>query len=45
MRTALFYTAVLVGTYLVVSYATGAGKFLTAAGGAYATGVRALQGR
>lgn len=45
MRTLLTYTAVLVGTYLVVSYATGAGKFIGAASSAYNSGVRTLQGR
>lgn len=41
----LFYTAALVGTYLVVSHATQAGKLLTSAGGVYTSGVRTLQGR
>ena len=41
----MFYTAVLVGTYLVLSYATNGGKLLAAAEGAYSGGVRTLQGR
>lgn len=45
MRTLMFYTAVLVGTYLAVSYATGAGRLLTSAGGVYTGAVRTLQGR
>lgn len=39
------YTAVLVGTYLVVSRATNAGKLLNSSASAYARAVRALQGR
>lgn len=45
MRTLLTYTAVLIGAYLVVAYATNAGSFVTAAGNTYAQGVRVLQGR
>lgn len=45
MKQLLMLTAVLVGVYLIVSNATGAGKFLTAAGGVYSGGVRTLQGR
>jgi hypothetical protein len=45
MKQALFYTAILVGVYLVVSNATGAGKLLTSAGSAYVGGVKVLQGR
>lgn len=45
MRTVLTYTAALVGVYLVVSYATGAGQLLKSAGGVYVSGVKALQGR
>ena len=45
MRQVLTYTAVLVGVYLVVSYATNAGSLITASSGAYASAVKALQGR
>lgn len=45
MRQVVFLSAVLIGTYLVVSYATGAGQLLGAGGNAYAGAVRALQGR
>jgi hypothetical protein len=45
MRQALFYGAVLVGTYLLVSHATGGGRLLTSGAGATATVVRAFQGR
>lgn len=38
-------TFVVVGTYIVVANATGAGKLLTSAGTAYAQGVKTLQGR
>ena len=39
------YTFVTVGVYLVLQYATGFGKDLTAASNAYNSGVRSLQGR
>jgi len=45
MRKALFYSAVLIGTYLVVANATGAGKFLTAGGTSASTVIKAFQGR
>lgn len=45
MRQVLTLTAILVGTYLVLSYATGAGRLLQTGGGVYVQGVRALQGR
>jgi len=45
MRTFLTYSAMLIGTYLVVANATGAGKLLTQAGAAGEGYVRALQGR
>jgi len=38
-------TGVLIGIYLLVSHATDAGKLLTSASGAYAGGVKVLQGR
>ena len=41
----LTYTAVLVGTYLVVSRATDAGKLLTSGASAYSQVVKTLQGR
>lgn len=45
MRNLLLYTAALVGVYLLVSNATGAGRLITASGNVYAQGVRTLQGR
>lgn len=39
------YTAVLVGVYLGVSHATGAGQLLMAGQGAYSGAVKTLQGR
>jgi hypothetical protein len=45
MRQVLTYTAVLVGVYLAVSYATGAGQLITASAGGYSNAVRTLQGR
>jgi hypothetical protein len=39
------YSAVLIGTYLVVFYATGASKDLTAATGFVTGTTRAFQGR
>jgi hypothetical protein len=41
----LWYTAALVGTYLVVANATNAGKVLTSGASAYSTAVKTLQGR
>jgi hypothetical protein len=45
MKQALFYTAILVGVYLLVSHASDAGKLFTSAGNAYVGGVKVLQGR
>ena len=45
LRKGLLYTAVLVGVYLVVANATGAGRVIQAGASGYATGVKALQGR
>ena len=45
MQQALKLGAILIGTYLVVYYATGAGKVLTSGGGAVGGVVRAFQGR
>lgn len=44
-KTLLKYTFGTIVVYLVVANATNFGKALTAAGGVYRTGVRALQGR
>jgi len=41
----LMGTGILVGLYLLVSHATEAGKLLTSTEGAYAGGVKVLQGR
>jgi hypothetical protein len=41
----LYYTALLVGTYLVVSRATNTGRLLSSGSSAYAKAVRTLQGR
>lgn len=38
-------TALLVGTYLVVSRATGTGRLLSSSASAYVRAVKALQGR
>lgn len=43
-RLALYGTAMII-TYLVVSHATGAGRFLTSAGSVGVAGVKAFQGR
>lgn len=45
MRKALFYSATLIGTYLIVANATGFGRALTAAGGFVRTSVKTFQGR
>jgi hypothetical protein len=45
MKKFMFYTAALIGLYLVVANATGFGKALTAVSQGYAAGVRELQGR
>lgn len=45
LKTIALYTFVVVGVYIAVAHATDAGRLLTATGGAYATGVKALQGR
>jgi len=45
MKTLLTYTAILVGTYLALSYATNGGKLIGAAGTAYTGAVKVLQGR
>lgn len=45
MKAVIFYTAVLVGTYLVVSHATGAGRLLNIGFTGYSGAVRTLQGR
>ncbi len=39
------YTFVTIGVYLVLQYATGFGKDLTAGSNAYNSAVRSLQGR
>lgn len=44
-RKFLLYSALLVGTYLVVAHATDAGRLITSSAGGYATAVKALQGR
>jgi hypothetical protein len=41
----LKYGAILIGTYLVVAHATGAGILLNGAGGQTVAVTRALQGR
>lgn len=41
----LLGTGVLIGVYLVVANATGFGKAVSAAGGAYNGAVKTLQGR
>jgi hypothetical protein len=45
MNKFLKYTAVLVGTYLLVANATGAGKLFSSGASAYSTAVKTLQGR
>lgn len=45
MNRALKYSAVLIGGYLVVAYATGFGKAITATGGQAVALTKALQGR
>ncbi|HET6215348.1 MAG TPA: hypothetical protein VFE14_20955 [Micromonosporaceae bacterium] len=45
MRKILVYSAVLIGTYLVVANATGAGKVIAAAGTAASGYAKTLQGR
>lgn len=45
MNKALFYGAVLIGTYLLVAHASGAGTVLKSAGTAGGGVVKALQGR
>jgi hypothetical protein len=45
MRQVIVLSAVLIGVYLVVANATGAGKFITAAGSAASGYARTLQGR
>lgn len=44
-RKALTYTAVLIGTYLLVANASGAGILFKAAGAAGSQGVKTLQAR
>lgn len=45
MQKFLTYSAVLIGVYLVVSNATGAGKLITASGNSGSKYVKTLQGR
>lgn len=45
MKKFLTLSAVLIGTYLVVANASGAGKLLSSAGSAYSGAVKTLQGR
>lgn len=44
-RIALFYGAVLIGTYLLVSHATQAGRLITPTGQAVSGVVKTFQGR
>jgi hypothetical protein len=44
-KVALKYSAVLIGTYLLVYYATGAGKVIQQGGSASVGLVKAFQGR
>jgi len=44
-RKALFYTAVLIGTYLAVAHATGLGNVLKSAGTAGSGVIKTLQAR
>jgi hypothetical protein len=41
----LKYTAVLIGVYIGVAYATNAGTLIKAVGGTYTSSVKTLQGR
>lgn len=45
MRKALTYTGGLIALYLVVNYATGAGKILSTGASGAQTVIRTLQGR
>ena len=45
MNRALKYGAVLIGSYLVLAYATGFGKAVSAGGGQAVAITKALQGR
>lgn len=45
MRTALKYSAMLIGTYLVVAYATGSGQVITSAAKGGVNVIKAFQGR
>lgn len=45
LRKGMFYGAVLIGTYLVLSKATGAGRLLTTGATAGSKIARTLQGR
>jgi hypothetical protein len=45
MKKALFYSAALIGTYLLVSHATDAGKLITSGGSAASQFAKTLQGR
>jgi len=45
MRTALKYSAVLIGTYLLVSHATGAGSLITKTAQGAGSFAKVLQGR
>ena len=45
MRTALRYSAMLIGTYLVVAYATGSGTVIAAATKGGSNVIKAFQGR
>lgn len=45
MKDALKLGAILIGTYLVVYYATGAGKVIGAGGTALSGTIKAFQGR
>lgn len=45
MRTGLKYGAMLIGTYLVVAYATGSGQVITALTQGGQNVIRAFQGR
>lgn len=44
-RKALFYSAVLIGTYLVLSRATSGGRLMTTGASGAATLVKTFQGR
>jgi hypothetical protein len=45
VRKALFYSAVLIGTYIAVAHATGGGKLLAAGSSGAAKLVKTFQGR